>query len=308
MAPKTVKELSDHIELQFGKSQSKFDSLEDAIKISTENSEKLNKSLVESIQNLHSRFEGISVAFTAKIDDQSDQLSDKISASSVSIKEDIAKIKDVVIKNLVEDNRKLRSRVSHLETRILLNERRANETDQHARKIYFELSGIPSTVKQENLKTTLVTIFTNSGLTASKDDIEVTHRLYSKQEPKPVIVKARRDFIDKLYANKKSILVAGQKENLNFGVSNRIYLNEHLSPAFKSLRYNCKLLKNGSIIDEFWIANSKLKVKKDGEVRNIAHETDLFKIAPDFNFTFSTDLYTSLENNDMEMMDDLDGW
>ena len=171
------------------------------------------------------------------------------------------------------------------------------------------MAGIPNSIKQDSLKTTLVKIFTSVGIEdASTSDIEVTHRLKSKLDHENVIVKAKRDFIDKVFWKKKEILEVGRINELNFGVANKLYINEHLSPAYKNLRYNCKMLKIAGIIDDFWFSNSKLKVKLNGETKEITHEFDLFLIDPDFNFTFDNSLYLSLEDHDIDRMDDLAGY
>lgn len=300
---KTLKQLNDHV----SSIEQNVNSVDAKFTLACANQNSLSQSISQSLQNIDMRFDNLNKTLV-NLENQQASLSEKISVSTETIKKDIEEIKSVVISKLKEDNRILRSRVTYLEKRMLLNEKNRNQQDQHSRKIYVELSGIPASVKQDNLKPTLVTIFSNAGIDdVSTDDIEVTHRIFSRQDPKPVIIKARRDFIEKVFSMKKSILDAGKNENLKFGVNNKLYVNDHLSPAFKSLRYNCKLLKNEGHIDEFWISNAKLKLKINGNVKVIAHEYDLYEIAPDFEFTFDTDLYASLENNEMDLMDDLAG-
>ena len=311
MAPtKTNKELNDHftsVENTLESTLSKVESFDERLT----NTCSLNQSILQSIQNIDTRLDGISNDVLAKLDDQSVSLTEKIDTTTASIKEDISQIKSVVIAKLQEDNRKLRTRVTSLENRIIVNERNQNQQDQHGRKIYFEVAGIPTTIIQDELKPTLVKLFKNVDIKdATVDDIEVTHRLKSKLDPQPVIVKARRDFIDRVFKKKKSFLEVGRKEELNFGANNKLYINEHLSPACKSLRYNCKLMKNEGSIEDFWVSNAKLKVKFNGSIKIIAHEIDLYRMNPDFDFSFDTEFYASLydEDRDMDRLDDAAGY
>ena len=53
-------------------------------------------------------------------------------------------------------------------------------------------------------------------------------------------------------------------------------LNEHLSPYYSKLRYVSKLLKERSLINDFWVSGHKLKIKtSDDEVKIISHKDDL---------------------------------
>ena len=307
MGPKTNKELNDNVasvEKSLENTLLKVESFEERIA----NNCSLSQSILQSIKNIDTRLDGISTDVLQKLDDNSDSLAEKIATTTNSIKNDIAEIRSVVISKLQADNRKLRSRVAFLEDRFIMNEKNQNQHDQHGRKIYFEVSGIPETITQADLKPTLVSIFKGAGINdASIGDIEVTHRLKSQVIPKPIIVKAKRDFIEKVFGKKKVILQVGRNQDLNFGDNNKLYINEHLSPSFKSLRYNCKLMKNEEVIDDYWFSNSKLKVKSNGQTIIIDHEIDLYRINPMFEFTFDTSLYQSIDENDMDRMDDAEG-
>ena len=92
---------------------------------------------------------------------------------------------------------------------------------------------------------------------------------------------------------------------------NKLYVNENLSPEFSKLAYNCRLLKRNERIEDHWFKNGHLKVKsRSGEIKVIGHETDLFKIAPDFeNFSFVTTDYARImsDDADFERYENIDG-
>ena len=149
------------------------------------------------------------------------------------IKDDILQIKNVVINRLLDDNRKLRNRLRNLEKGAIEQERRLNMMDQHSRKVNLEIDGIPDAIQQKDLKGYVVEIFRNAEVDpVSPDDIEVVHRLNSKNTPKTTIIKARRDFLEKVYQKKKKIKSVG-KDKMN--VASTFYINESLSPSSKSL-------------------------------------------------------------------------
>ena len=84
-------------------------------------------------------------------------------------------------------------------------ERKINQDNQHGRKANFEIDGIPDRIEQKDLRETAVQIFNHAGIEGvTGTDIEVIHRLKSKKEPKPVIVKAKRDFIENVFAKKEN--------------------------------------------------------------------------------------------------------
>ena len=140
----------------------------------------------------------------AKIEKTGNDISASNVATANAIKEDIVAIKEVVIKNLLAENQKLKKRLSSLEKRAIDTERKLNLMDQHSRKVNMEIDGIPQTIQQTELKNFVGKMFEHAGITPiSNNDIEVIHRLKSKKSPQTVILKAKRDFLDKVYEKKK---------------------------------------------------------------------------------------------------------
>ena len=181
-------------------------------------------------------------AILEKIEIKGNEISAKNETSNNEIKNDILEIRDVIIKHLVEENRKLRSRAAVFESRIIEIERRMNRGDQHSRKVNFEIDGIPQSVEQGDLKATAVKIFKEAGVDpVSEENIELIHRLNSRRMPQPTILKARRDFIERVFEKKREITNVGEKVGFDEGV--KLYVNHNLCPAFNNIAYNCRLLK-----------------------------------------------------------------
>ena len=238
-----------------------------------------------------------------KIEESSQVISTKVDKTAEDIKIDILNIREVIIKKQNvelmkqrDELSKLRANVKTLQTRLLLGERSHNQSNQHSRKVNFEIAGIPETVSNKELKSKIVEIIKKAGVTnVSASDLEVAHRLPSRKTPAPVIIKAKRDFIDTVFEQKKNFQNIVVKD-LGFSEESKLYLNNNLSPIFKSLRYNAFRLKDDGFLQDAWYYNGYIKVKSfDGKIRTIAHEMDLFDIASEYdNFTFNTEFYKSL--------------
>ena len=159
---------------------------------------------------------------------------------------------------------------------------------QHRRKVNLEIDGIPASVEQDQLKGLAVEIFQHAGIRqVTVDNIEVIHRLPSKQVPHTKILKAKRDLMETVVEWKKAIRDVGHM-NMGYGNAVKFYVNATLCPAYKNLAYNCRLLKKKGKILSTWSNDGKIKIKlNNNQVKLLTHEYDLFKLFPDFGeFSF----------------------
>ena len=145
------------------------------------------------------------------------------------------------------------------------------------------------------LKTKVVELFNNMGVPCSTGDIEVIHRLGGKKVPKPVILRARRDFLDEVLHKRKNLA----KMNftvLGFPEGTKVYLNNNLSPQMRTLAYNCRNLKRDGLIDDTWVFNSALNIlTHDNKTHTIYHEIELYRLFKEYSkFTFDTSFYETL--------------
>jgi hypothetical protein len=235
-------------------------------------------------------------------------IEETITRSTAEITKDIANIREHVIAKLVEENRSLRSRVRTLESRMLALEKTTYKIDQNHRKNNIELDGIPSTVGDADLTENVVRIFndiTHANIT--EKDIEACHRMPSKRNPKPTIVRASRNIIDKVRKNKKSLKDIAQR--LNFPQDSKIYVNDNLSPNMRTIHFNARNMKKAGIIEDTWFSNAAVRIKlKNGENLVVTHESELYEAYPRFEgFSFDTEFFDRVLNADMDKMDDVVG-
>ena len=288
------------------------------IKLLKEQLELFENSINSSLSNIKERLislESSSVSFATEKDEIINQIArtgnvitEANNKVAKEIKDDILEIKNVVINRLLEDNRKLRNRLRSLETSNIATEKRINMMEQHSRKVNLEIDGIPDAIEQKDLKSYVVDILRHAEVDpVSTDDIEVVHRLNSKKTPKTTIIRAKRDFLEKVYAKKKIMRSVG-KNKMN--VASTFYVNESLSTSSKTLAFNCRKLKKAGLITDTWYSNGKIKLKTlDNNIKVIYHEYDLFNLFSDFKeFSFNTSRFLSSDDTDMESYGDLDGY
>ena len=194
------------------------------IKVLKEQLEKIEGSINLSLSDIRDRLTALespsdNVSDKVEILDQIERTGKDITEANIKvckeIKDDIIQIKNVVIDRLLDDNRKLRSRLRNLEKVTIVNERRVNMMDQHSRKVNLEIDGIPEAIQQKDLKSYVVEIFRHADVDqVTADDIEVVHRLNSKKTPKTTIIRARRDFLEKVHRQKKAIQSVGKNKKI----------------------------------------------------------------------------------------------
>ena len=169
-----------------------------------------------------------------------------ISNNSKELTDAILHIRNHVLNLLREENVCLRDRVHTLEDRLIKVERQVNRVEQNNRKNNLEFDGIPNSIKQEELAPTVVKIVNDVGdVKIGVNDVEAVHRLYSKRNPKPVIVRLKQNVIDSVRENRKKLKDVNRRLNIEGG---GIFLNHNLSPNMKSIEFNARnLLKDGMI-------------------------------------------------------------
>ena len=65
------------------------------------------------------------------------------------LKGEVLNLKDIVVKNLQEDNAKLHAKCNYLEKKVVSLETKLNHLDQYGRRNNLVLSGIPDTVEDK---------------------------------------------------------------------------------------------------------------------------------------------------------------
>lgn len=167
---------------------------------------------------------------------------------------------------------------------------------QHGRKWNFEIDGIPANIGDypKQLEEATIKILNAINVDCNKNDIEAIHRLPSKMDCKPTIVRCKsRKMVEAAFLN-KSKLKNLQALNINIvglTAESKIYLRPSLCPYYKNLAYNCRVLKRNNLIAGVHISDEgTVKIKNfDNEFIKITHERDLISRFPSFvHFSFNT--------------------
>ena len=226
-------------------------------------------------------------------------LEDVVSKHTKELNDSIFHIRNRVLTILREENVTLRNRVHTLEARVIKIETQLNRVEQNHRKSNLELDGIPQSVTQEELAPTVVKIYNAiSGKKLEVDDVEAVHRLHSKKNPKPVIVRMKRNFIDTVHKNRKNLKDVGERVNIPGA---KIFVNNNLSPSMKSVEFNARQLLKDGLISDVWFSNMSVRIKcLNGKILVVNHEIELYEAFPLYEgFSFDSDLYERVLNNDM---------
>ena len=165
---------------------------------------------------------------------------------------------------------------------------------QHGRGWNIEIDGITPNVGDTpaQLQDAAIKIFKGINVGVEIFDIDTIHRLPSRNEEKPTIVRFHsRKLVRALHENKSKL-----KDLPNLGIDipglqhdSKIYLRASQCPYFKNLSYNCRVLKrNGRIAKVNVGKDGSISVKKlDDSFIKVTHEDTLRENFPDFeNFNF----------------------
>ena len=124
---------------------------------------------------------------------------------------------------------------------------------QHGRGWNVEIEGIPINVGDEppQLQAAVIKILSAINVPIETFDIDTVHRLPSKNEPKTTIVRfCSRKTVRLVHENKHKLrdLALLDIEVAGLNANSRIYINASQCTYYKSLAYNCRLLKRKGLI------------------------------------------------------------
>ena len=176
--------------------------------------------------------------------------------------------------------RDIRKKILELDERVI-------ECEQYSRRENLVLSGIPESVSQSNLESTVLEILSAAGFRElGPDDISACHRLAKPRNsryPARVIVRfLSRKPVDFCLNNRKKVQ-NDIKSNLNMNI--RIF--ENLCKANEEALRICKWLQENEAIHDHFIRNGYVKIVKTAggrpfKVRHPEFLRDKFDNIPDF--------------------------
>ena len=158
--------------------------------------------------------------------------------------------------------------------RITELERKVSASQQYSRRDSIELAGVPESIENKNLESWAIKALGAIGTKVKSSDIHACHRLYKKEQ---VIIKFvnRKHAIDSLKNRSKLKTIKPDAVGLPPD-SKRLFLNESLCPAYKTLLWKAgQLYKNGKIKNS-WSFNGTVKIRlQNDDVKSIYHDDDL---------------------------------
>ena len=90
---------------------------------------------------------------------------------------ELLNVKDVIIKNLQTENKRLGEKVNNLESKVTSLKINQNKLEQYGRRKNTELSGISDSVEDNCLEKKNISVFTSVGIDVKFSDIQVCHRI-----------------------------------------------------------------------------------------------------------------------------------
>ncbi len=170
-------------------------------------------------------------------------------------------------------------------------ERSSHAGLQHNREWNVEIDGIPINVGDNpaQLQEATLKILRAINIVCHDSDIDTIHRLPSRNDIKPTIVRFHSRKLVRLIHGNKTILkdladlhidIPGLNEN------SRIFIRASQCPYYRSLSYKCRQLKRANQIEYVSVGNDgRITIKTlDNEFVKITHESDLIERFPLFEF------------------------
>ena len=288
------------------------------------------RSLIESVSGnialISNKLSNMDTNLTNKIDAVERNLSadfDRLSLEINTLKEADARIEDsltkhrestakdfqhlqadiVDTKSLLDDkSRELQAAntlINAQAKKIVSLEKQCHRGLQHGRGWNIEIDGIPRDVGDDpaDLQAAFLSLCETFNIDMGDDYIETIHRLPSKHQPKPVIVRFfSRESVREVHQKKSRFKnIQTRFTDLDMAgvdASTKIYIRPSQCAYYRNLAYNCRLLKRGNLISKVNISNDgrvSIKLLDDSLVK-VGHESILLSHFPQFdNFNFDYD-------------------
>ena len=138
-----------------------------------------------------------------------------------------------------------------MEKKVLSLEAKRNHVSHYGRRNNLLLSGIPDTVEDKDLESTVSSILSYIDVTNGPQEVKAWRRigLSGKNKSKITIIRlVKRRHAKKALINRKK-LESIDNAKYNFDGRTKIFINENLSPGNESIVYNCIKLKWAKVIN-----------------------------------------------------------
>ena len=174
-------------------------------------------------------------------------LETKLLARFDDFQNELLNVKNIIIKNLEEENERLRKRVSFLDKKVISFESRQNMLEQYRRRNTLEITGIPDSVSQKDLENKVVDILNAIGVNVSNDDSEDCHRIgKSRNNSKKQLLHSPTEKLLKTLYNRKKLKTINKAALLMEKAMP--FLNKNLSEENNNIAFLCRKLKQEGMI------------------------------------------------------------
>ena len=219
--------------------------------------------------------------------DQTDLLSalskveSNLMEDTTNLKGEVINLKDIIIKNLKDENKRLKAKVNVLENQIVDLEIQNNNADQYSHRNNVDISGIPQSVSDNQLQEKVVDLLKVIDVSITTNEIETCHRLGKKKKNAIVRVFNRKHCL-KALRNKKKLKSIDKNA---IGIPNaNLFISENLSPANSKLAFNCRKLRRDGETEKCYTINGIVHIVKNNKLMKLYHLKDLQELFPEYVF------------------------
>ena len=182
-----------------------------------------------------------------------------------NLKDEVINLKDIIIKNLQDESKRLKTKVNVLENNIIDLEIQNNNVDQYSRRNNVEISGIPQSVSDNQLEKNVVDTLKAINVNITTNEMEACRRLGKKKKNVVVRIINIKHCL-KALRNKKKLKAIDKND---IGISNaNLFNSENLSPANSKLAFNCRKLKRDDEIEKCYTINRIVHIVQNNKLMN----------------------------------------
>ena len=191
-------------------------------------------------------------------------------------------------------------------------ERQVNNIDQNNRKNNIEINDIPSLVYDNQLREVVADLLNRTtDQPICTNDVEAIHRLFSKCEPKPTIMRMQRNLLEEIMSKMAKAKLKGFGISMECSNGTKIYINDHLSLpcAIWHTKLVCSRIMMSLLTSDFLMLPLKSDKNRGNSDQNDPLRAPHLDI-PDINkFTFDRSYCQSIvKEEEPEAYDDYEGW
>lgn len=184
--------------------------------------------------------------------------------------------------DIENENKKLADEVYDIYDQLYDAETRIIEMEQYNRRQNIIITGIPESINQNKLETTVINIFRSIGLQISSYEIVGCHRLFksknSKYPAKTIVRFTNRKAVEFCMLFRKRLIEVKSTIGMN------LRFQENLCESNETVLKWSRELKKHNYIYDYYIRNGYIKIviNKDEKPKKIHHPHELYKMFDDF--------------------------